>query len=60
MDSMSSPFTLPSGSVKDTMQMVGGDWTKSETGFRGYPLSWLSAGQAVGLANSGPVRFVTQ
>ena len=24
-------FTLPSGSVQDTMQMVGGDWTKSKT-----------------------------
>ncbi|MCG3774544.1 MAG: hypothetical protein JW395_1367 [Nitrospira sp.] len=30
-------FTLPSGSVKDTIEMLGGDWTKSETGFRGYP-----------------------
>jgi len=29
-------FTLPSGSVQDTMQMIGGDWTQSKTGFRGY------------------------
>ncbi len=59
MDSMSSPFTLtidwlaftlPSGSAQDTMQILGGDWTKSETGFRGYPASWIttSASQGVG------------
>ena len=44
---MSSPFTLtidwltftvPAGSVKDTMEMLGGDWTRSDTGFRDYPL----------------------
>ena len=27
-------FTLPAGSVKDTVQMVGGDWTKSDTGYQ--------------------------
>ena len=38
-------FTLPSGSVQDTMQMLGGDWTKSDTGFRGYPTSWITTGR---------------
>ena len=43
-------FTLPSGSAQDTMQILGGDWTKSETGFRGYPASWIttSASRGVG------------
>jgi hypothetical protein len=31
--------------------MVGGDWTKSEISFRGYPESWISASASRGLAN---------
>jgi phage replication initiation protein len=46
-------FTLPSGTVNDTMQMVGGDWTKSETGFRGYPASWITAGGGRGVGKLG-------
>ena len=51
-------FTLPSGSVKDTMEMVGGDWTKSDTGFRGYPAPWIttSASRGVGKLGSGALR----
>ena len=52
-------FTLPSGPVQDTMQMVGGDWTKSKTGFRGYPASWITAGAGRGVGKLGtgpPVR----
>src|SRR4249920_2253824 len=61
-DSMSSPFTLtidwlaftlPSGSAKDTMQMLGGDWTKSNTGFRGYPASWIAASASRGVGKLG-------
>ena len=37
-------FTLPSGSVEDTMHILGGDWTKSEVGFRGYPLLLAESG----------------
>ncbi len=60
---MSSPFTLtidwlaftcllaPS---QDTMEMTQGNWTKSDTGFRGYPDSWITAVQAVEWANSEP------
>jgi hypothetical protein len=41
MHSLSAPFTLtidwivftlPSGSVQDSMHVIGGDWTKSEVG----------------------------
>lgn len=64
---MSSPFTItidwlaftvPSGSARDTMQMLGGDWTKSDTGFRGYPASWItaSAGRGVGKLGTGAHR----
>ena len=51
-------FTLPAGSAQDTMQILGGDWTKSNTGFRGYPLSWLSAGagRGVGKLGTGALR----
>jgi len=43
-DSMSSPFTLTIDWLPfDTLQMLGGDWTRSETGFRGYPMSWITA-----------------
>ena len=44
-------FTLPSGSVTDTMETVGGDWTKSQTGFRGYPASWITASASRGVAS---------
>ena len=46
-------FTLPSGSAQDTMQMVGGDWTKSDTGFRGYPASWITASAGRGIGKLG-------
>jgi DNA relaxase NicK len=51
-------FTLPSGSVTDTMEMLGGDWTKSQTGFRGYPASWItaSASRGVGKLGTGATR----
>ena len=61
-DSMSSPFTLtidwlaftlPSGSARDTMQILGGDWTKSKSGFRGYPASWITAGTSRGIGKLG-------
>jgi len=30
-------FTLQTGSARDTMEMVGGDWTKSEPDFAAIP-----------------------
>ena len=62
MTSMSAPFTLtidwlaftlPCGSAQDTMLVLGGDWTKSEGGFRGYPRSWITAGAARGIGKLG-------
>ena len=51
-------FTLPVGSVQDTMHILGGDWTKSEVGFRGYPVSWItaSARRGVGKLGTGALR----
>ncbi len=51
-------FTLPSASVQDTMHILGGDWTKSEVGFRGYPTSWITsgAGRGVGKLGTGALR----
>ena len=46
-------FTLPSGSARETMEMLGGDWTKSDTGFRGYPASWITAGAGRGVGKLG-------
>lgn len=51
-------FTLPVGSVQDTMHVLGGDWIKSEVGFRGYPVSWItaSASRGVGKLGTGALR----
>jgi len=51
-------FTIPSGSVEDTMRILGEDWTKSEVGFRGYPISWIteSSGRGVGKLGTGAFR----
>ena len=46
-------FTLPSGSAQDTMQMLGGDWTKGATGFRGYPVSWITTSASRGVGKLG-------
>lgn len=59
---MSSPFTLTidwlaftirTATVRDTMRVIGGDWTKAETGFRGYPVSWILAGAGRGSGKLG-------
>ena len=49
-------FTLPSGSARDTMQILEGDWTKSDTGFRGYPASWITASASRGVGKLGTRR----
>jgi len=51
-------FTLPTGNTQDTMHALGGDWTKSEGGFRGYPVSWITAGagRGVGKLEAGASR----
>lgn len=51
-------FTLPIGSVQDTIQVLEGEWTKTEGGFRRYPLSWITAstGRGVGKLGTGAPR----
>ena len=46
-------FTLPTGSVKDTMDVLEGEWTKSPSGFRGYPLSWMTVASDRGVGKLG-------
>ena len=46
-------FTLPTGTVKDTMDVLEGEWTKSPTGFRGYPLSWMTVASDRGVGKLG-------
>jgi DNA relaxase NicK len=46
-------FTLPIGVPHDTMHILGGDWTKSEVGFRGYPRSWMTVGMGHGVGKIG-------
>jgi DNA relaxase NicK len=62
MGSMSSPFTLtidwlsftlPSGTVKETMQVLEGEWIKSQAGFRGYPRSWMTVASDRGVGKLG-------
>lgn len=59
---MSSPFTLtidwlsftvPSGKVKDIMEVLEGEWIKSQAGFRGYPLCWMTVASDRGVAKLG-------
>jgi len=62
MESMSSPFTLaidwlaftlPMATVKETMKAIGGDWTRAQSGFRGYPSSWIMSGDGRGIGKMG-------
>ena len=46
-------FTLPSCSLQDTLQVLGGDWIQSESGFRRYPVSWITTGSDRGIGKLG-------
>lgn len=46
-------FTVPSSSIQDVTQVLGGDWTKGNGGFRGYPLLWILAGGTRGVGKIG-------
>ncbi len=46
-------FTLPSGTAKETMAILEGEWTKSQAGFRGYPLSWITVASDRGMGKLG-------
>lgn len=51
-------FTLPSGTVKETIEILEGEWIKSQAGFRGYPVSWMTVGadRGVGKVGTGAPR----
>lgn len=62
MESRESPFTLtidwlaftvPHASHQETIKVLGGDWTKTDGGFRGYPLSWIWADSSRGVGKLG-------
>lgn len=46
-------FTLPSCSLQDVLQVLGGDWIQSESGFRRYPVSWITTGSDRGIGKLG-------
>ncbi|RJQ44981.1 MAG: replication initiation factor domain-containing protein [Gaiellales bacterium] len=46
-------FTLPDASDEAVREFLGGDWIEGETGFRGYPKSWISAGGSRGVGKLG-------
>ena len=51
-------FTLPTGTGKETMDILEGEWIKSQAGFRGYPLSWttVASDRGVGKLGTGAPR----
>lgn len=51
-------FTVPDASIEEVITIVGGEWFESETGFRGYPVGWMSVQgrQGVGKIGTGAPR----
>lgn len=46
-------FTLPNVRVEEVVKTIGGDWFKSETGFRGYPVAHLMTHGKTGVGKLG-------
>ena len=46
-------FTLPSASADEVIKTIGGDWFRSETGFRGYPMAQLMTQGKTGVGKLG-------
>ena len=46
-------FTVPSSTVEDVQQRVGGDWMEMEKGFNGYPRAWLCLSTGGGSGRMG-------
>lgn len=46
-------FTLPSGTVKETMGILEGEWIRNKGGFRGYPQCWMTAASDRGVGKLG-------
>ncbi|MEW6543829.1 MAG: replication initiation factor domain-containing protein [Nitrospirota bacterium] len=50
-------FTVPSATVQEVQDVVGGDWCQAEKGFSGYPEGWLClSGAQVGRMGTGAKR----
>src|SRR5262249_5066110 len=51
-------FTVPQATVDEVRTVIGGEWFQTETGFRGYPTSWLMTNgrQGVGKLGTGAHR----
>jgi len=51
-------FTLPITSARETMQVLGGAWTRREGRFRRYSVSWNTqgAGRGIGKLGTGALR----
>lgn len=50
-------FTIPKASKEEVMQCVGGQWSQSETGFRGYPKCWTTIDGVRGIGKLGTGAF---
>ena len=46
-------FTLPKTAVADIQGRIGGDWVEAPTGFRGYPIAYVSADGTGGVGKLG-------
>src|SRR5436853_2687751 len=46
-------FTVPDASVEELVQVLGGDWSKTDTGFRGYPSCWITVNGSRGIGKLG-------
>lgn len=46
-------FTVPNATVEEVSTVVGGDWIKTETGFRGYPICWITSNGRQGFGKLG-------
>lgn len=46
-------FTVPHAFPFEVMDVLGGDWTQSKVGFRGYPDCWMTADGLRGIGKMG-------
>lgn len=49
-------FTLPRSNRQTVMAKVEGEWSRANTGFRGYPMSWILAPDTHGIGKMGSGR----
>ncbi|HMU54098.1 MAG TPA: replication initiation factor domain-containing protein [Nitrospira sp.] len=49
-------FTLPRSNRQNVMAVVEGEWSRANTGFRGYPVSWILAPDTRGIGKMGSGR----